>query len=239
MRSFLARHTPDKKAEGFNRGEKGYPSGGRVAWDAWGGDAAESWARSIVERVDKSFDYLAPFMKADDKKFTLGPLYIPNKLDAHSEWTDEEELQKFAAEQLARMQQANQSTLEEISAAVLVALAVGDEEEKSLLLRAALIAIFLNLLSKRRRAMAEHEAQTSYNAGGFMAGKSLDAGVTKTWLTRKDSRVRNTHQFLEGKTVDFGDGFMVDGIALRFPGDPLAPPALTFNCRCRLRFRFD
>jgi len=93
MRSFLARHTPDKKAEGFNRGEKGYPSGGRVAWDAWGGDAAESWARSIVERVDKSFEYLAPFMKADDKKFTLGPLYIPNKLDAHSEWTDEEELQ--------------------------------------------------------------------------------------------------------------------------------------------------
>lgn len=94
MRSFLARHTPDKKAEGFNRGEKGYPSGGRVAWDAWGGDAAESWAKSIIERVDKSFDYEAPFIKADDKKFTLGPLYIPNKLDAHSEWTDEEELQK-------------------------------------------------------------------------------------------------------------------------------------------------
>lgn len=93
MRSFLARHTPDKKAEGFNRGEKGYPSGGRVAWDAWGGDAAEGWAKSIIDRVDKSFDYLAPFMKAEDKKFTLGPLYIPNKLDAHSEWTDEEELQ--------------------------------------------------------------------------------------------------------------------------------------------------
>jgi uncharacterized protein with gpF-like domain len=152
---------------------------------------------------------------------------------------DEQELEQFAAEQLARMQQANQSTLEEISAAVLVALAVGEEDEKSLLLRAALIAIFVNLISKRRRAMAEHEAQTSYNAGVFMAGKSAGDGVTKTWLTRKDSRVRNTHKFLEGKTVDFGDGFMVDGIALRFPGDPLAPPALTFNCRCRLRFRFD
>ena len=46
MRSFFARHTPDKKAEGFSRGEDGYPSPGRVAWDAWGGDPAQSWANS-------------------------------------------------------------------------------------------------------------------------------------------------------------------------------------------------
>jgi len=29
----------------------------------------------------------------DEKRFTLGPWYIPNRLDAHSEWTDAEELQ--------------------------------------------------------------------------------------------------------------------------------------------------
>ena len=94
MRSFLARHEVDKKAEGFNQGEKNYPSAGRVAWDAWGGDAGLSWVKGILSKLEKSFDYEAPFLKADDKKFTLGPLYIPNKLDAHSEWTDEEELQK-------------------------------------------------------------------------------------------------------------------------------------------------
>jgi hypothetical protein len=93
MRSFLARHTPDKKAEGFNRGEKGYPSGGRVAWDAWGGDAAESWVSGIINGVEKSFQYEEPFIKADERKFTLGPLYIPNMEDAHSEWTDADELQ--------------------------------------------------------------------------------------------------------------------------------------------------
>lgn len=93
MNSFFSRHEVDKKAEGFNRGEKNYPSAGRVAWDAWGGDAGFSWARGILSSVEKSFDFHEPFMKADDKKFTLGPLYIPNKLDAHSEWTDEEELQ--------------------------------------------------------------------------------------------------------------------------------------------------
>ena len=93
MNSFFSRHEVDKKAEGFSRGEKNYPSAGKVAWDAWGGDAGFSWVRGILSSVEKAFDFHEPFMKADDKKFTLGPLYIPNKLDAHSEWTDEEELQ--------------------------------------------------------------------------------------------------------------------------------------------------
>lgn len=47
MRSYFARHANDKKAEGFVRGEDGFPSPGRVAWDAWGGDAGEVWANSI------------------------------------------------------------------------------------------------------------------------------------------------------------------------------------------------
>jgi len=107
MRSFLARHEVDKKAEGFNRGEKNYPSAGRVAWDAWGGDAGHAWVKGILSKIENSLNkglelnidresqwYEEPFLKADDQKFTLGPLYIPNLLDAHSEWTDEEELQK-------------------------------------------------------------------------------------------------------------------------------------------------
>jgi len=31
--------------------------------------------------------------KADEKRFTLGPLYVPDFMDAHGEWTDAEELQ--------------------------------------------------------------------------------------------------------------------------------------------------
>lgn len=46
MRSYFARHEVDKQAEGFNRGDDGYPSPGRVAWDAWGGDAGQSWVNS-------------------------------------------------------------------------------------------------------------------------------------------------------------------------------------------------
>ena len=45
MRSYFGRHVNDKKAEGFSSGEKGYPSPGRVAWDAWGGDAGALWVQ--------------------------------------------------------------------------------------------------------------------------------------------------------------------------------------------------
>jgi hypothetical protein len=52
MNSYLARHEGDSSAEGFNFGEEGFPSPGRVAWDAWGGDAGKTWAASIVERLE-------------------------------------------------------------------------------------------------------------------------------------------------------------------------------------------
>lgn len=56
MVSFFSRHEVDKKATGFSAGEDGFPSAGRVAWDAWGGDAGFAWAKSIAaknENVEK------------------------------------------------------------------------------------------------------------------------------------------------------------------------------------------
>ncbi len=47
MISYFARHEVDKKATGFSAGEEGFPSAGRVAWDAWGGDAGQSWVNSL------------------------------------------------------------------------------------------------------------------------------------------------------------------------------------------------
>jgi len=54
MSAWFARHEVDKKGEGFNSGEDGYPSPGRVAWAAWGGDAGKSWADALVERMDRA-----------------------------------------------------------------------------------------------------------------------------------------------------------------------------------------
>ena len=44
MSAWFARHEVDKKGKGFKKGTEGYPSKGRVAWAAWGGDAGKSFS---------------------------------------------------------------------------------------------------------------------------------------------------------------------------------------------------
>lgn len=54
MHSFFSRHEVDKKGQGFNKGEEGYPSAGRIAWALWGGDAGQSWARKKVAQMNSA-----------------------------------------------------------------------------------------------------------------------------------------------------------------------------------------
>ena len=52
MVNFFTRHEVDKQADGFDRGEDGYPSAGRIAWALWGGDPGQRWANAIRDRMD-------------------------------------------------------------------------------------------------------------------------------------------------------------------------------------------
>ena len=52
MHSYFSRHQVDKRATGFNQGEVGFPSAGRIAWDLWGGDEGQVWARRIAGREE-------------------------------------------------------------------------------------------------------------------------------------------------------------------------------------------
>ena len=51
MAAWFARHEVDKQGEGFTQDEDGYPSPGRVAWAAWGGDAGQSWANAKADTI--------------------------------------------------------------------------------------------------------------------------------------------------------------------------------------------
>jgi len=56
MSSYFARHAVDKDAAGFNKGEDGFPSAGRVAWMLWGGDAGADWSARKVAELNRSAD---------------------------------------------------------------------------------------------------------------------------------------------------------------------------------------
>jgi len=51
MAAWFARHEVDKQGQGFSPGENGYPSPGRVAWAAWGGDPGKAWADARAARI--------------------------------------------------------------------------------------------------------------------------------------------------------------------------------------------
>jgi hypothetical protein len=50
---FFPRHEKNKQAKGWDPGEDGYPSNGKIAWALWGGDAGQRWSSAIVERENK------------------------------------------------------------------------------------------------------------------------------------------------------------------------------------------
>lgn len=56
MSAWFARHEVDKQGQGFSPGEDGYPSNGRVAWAAWGGDAGKSWSDARSKRIKAARD---------------------------------------------------------------------------------------------------------------------------------------------------------------------------------------
>ena len=59
MNSYFARHEVDKEATGWNDGEEGFPTAGRIAWQLWGGDAGRDWAKRIIEREEVNLDDIA------------------------------------------------------------------------------------------------------------------------------------------------------------------------------------
>ena len=53
MHSFFSRHEVDNEAVGFRRGEEGFPSAGFIAWQLWGGDEGQTWAKAKRDELNK------------------------------------------------------------------------------------------------------------------------------------------------------------------------------------------
>lgn len=54
MKAYFDRHEIDSQATGWLKGEKGFPSAGRIAWELWGGDDGRRWAEAKLKQLEES-----------------------------------------------------------------------------------------------------------------------------------------------------------------------------------------
>lgn len=99
-------------------------------------------------------------------------------------------------------------------------------------------------LKFRAETIARTEALRSVHEGHEdMMQQAFDEGVVdpeqvqRKWVTAGDERVRESHSALNGQLRAPGEVWQGFEGALRFPGDPFAPPAETISCRCVLTTR--
>ena len=148
--------------------------------------------------------------------------------------SEEADVEEEVSRQVSRLQKMNETLRKELMVAFAGAASISDDQERSVAMKSAVVLTFAKL-ERKRRSVAESEAQTAWNAGIFTGLESMNTGATKTWVSKKDESVRTSHRFLHGETVPVNQPFVVDQKLIRFPGDPLAPIELTIGCRCKLR----
>jgi SPP1 gp7 family putative phage head morphogenesis protein len=87
----------------------------------------------------------------------------------------------------------------------------------------------------RAAAIARTESTAAFGAGHQAAYDGLAAAgddVKKEWLAVVDNDTRQSHEDLDGKTVDHDKDFDVGGSAAPYPGHPSLPAEQRVNCRC-------
>lgn len=103
------------------------------------------------------------------------------------------------------------------------------------------------LLQLRGETIARTETLSALHAAQEEAFRqAIDNGtvtanqVRKAWHSAGDNRVRDTHQALNGESVQMDEAFQSpSGARLLYPMDASAPPEETINCRCWVEYRID
>lgn len=90
---------------------------------------------------------------------------------------------------------------------------------------------------KQARTHARTMMTSAQNAGRLEAMKEHQAmgiDVAKKWLATLDERTRWMHRDLDGQEKELDEYFEVGQYKIRYPADPLAAPAMVYNCRCSM-----
>lgn len=87
--------------------------------------------------------------------------------------------------------------------------------------------------------IARTETTFAMNAAAEKAGEVSGLTMEKVWISKLDSRTRDPHAFMHGKTVGQFELFDVSGDKMKYPGDKTngASAANQINCRCTIGYR--
>jgi HK97 family phage portal protein len=97
---------------------------------------------------------------------------------------------------------------------------------------------FNNTTDFRAVRIARTNSNYSLNTGNTIAAVQSGQFDGKTWLSQRDSVVRDTHASVDGQQVDLKAKFkLIDGDMLDIPGDPQGKPGNTINCRCTVVYQ--
>ena len=83
-------------------------------------------------------------------------------------------------------------------------------------------------IARTESLRAVHEGSNEAWQQAVDSGNVNPDDIERKWVTARDSRVRDSHQILNGQKRKMGETWN----GLRFPGDPSAPAKETIQCRC-------
>ncbi|MFI2300161.1 phage minor head protein [Actinacidiphila glaucinigra] len=89
----------------------------------------------------------------------------------------------------------------------------------------------------REERIARTEAGRAWNTATLATARAVtgpDRPIVKQWITRRDNRVRESHEDVNGQIRLVDEPFTVAGIDMDCPHDPAAPASEVVNCRCVL-----
>ncbi len=85
----------------------------------------------------------------------------------------------------------------------------------------------------RAARTATTNAENAGRMSTFERAEKLGIDMEIEWEATLDERTRESHRELDGQRIKLGEYFETEDGPIRWPGDPQADPAQTWNCRCR------
>ena len=90
--------------------------------------------------------------------------------------------------------------------------------------------------------IARTETTFAMNSAAMVSSDVSGVVMEKVWYTYRDSKVRDSHRAMEGKSIPSNDLYeLPSGVKMRFPGDKAATGGNVagdlVNCRCAVSHR--